>query len=82
MPYDEHLADRVRQTLTEKHIPFEEKRMFGGLCIMVNEKMLLGVDIDKQSGKDRLMLRLDPEQHAQTLQKQGAREMNLGADLI
>ena len=76
MAYDEHLADRVRHVLNEKHIFFDEKKMFGGLCIMVDDKMLLGLDIDKSTNEDRLMLRLDPEQHAQILTKHGAREMD------
>jgi len=76
MAFDDYLADRVRQTLQEKNIVFNEKRMFGGLCIMVDDKMLLGIDIDKKTGENRLMLRLDPETHEQVLQKQGAREMD------
>lgn len=50
--------------------------MFGVLCIMVNEKMLLSIDIDKITGEDRLMLRFDPDSYATTLSKYGAREMN------
>ena len=42
MAYDEYLADRIRQQLTQRHVRFEEKRMMGGLCFMVNDKMCLG----------------------------------------
>ena len=38
MAYDEHLADRIRQTSHEQHVAVEEKKMMGGLCFMVNDK--------------------------------------------
>ena len=55
MAYHEKLADRTREIIALTHDRVEEKRMFGGLCFMVNDKMCIGVE------KDRLMLRLDPE---------------------
>ena len=55
MAYNEKLANRVRELIAEKETNVEEKRMFGGLCFMVNEKMCIGVE------KERLMIRLDPE---------------------
>lgn len=38
MAYDEHLADRIRHTFHSLHASFEEKKMMGGLCFMVNDK--------------------------------------------
>ncbi|MCB1208767.1 MAG: TfoX/Sxy family protein [Verrucomicrobiales bacterium] len=55
MAYDTTLADRVTDFFTEKRSRFDTKRMFGGLCFMVNDKMCVGVMAD------RLMVRLDPE---------------------
>jgi len=54
MAYNEQLADRVRASLAEKDVDLSEKRMFGGLCFMVDEKMCICVE------KDRLMIRIDP----------------------
>lgn len=70
MAYDEHLADRVRQVLEERHVSTEEKKMMGGLCFMVNGKMCAGI-VD-----DRLMARVDPMVYEQVLQRDGAREMD------
>ena len=70
MAYDEHLADRVRQIFAEQHVMTEEKRMMGGLCFMVNDKMCTGI-----SG-DMLMARIDPEIYPQALTRPGAREMD------
>ncbi|MBT0961104.1 TfoX/Sxy family protein [Denitromonas iodatirespirans] len=70
MAYDEYLADRLRQQLAERHVTHEEKRMMGGLCFMVNDKMCLGV-----SG-ERLMVRTDPAHYARFLALPGAREMD------
>ncbi|RME11537.1 MAG: RNA methyltransferase, partial [Bacteroidetes bacterium] len=36
MAYNEFLADRIRQHLQEKKTVFEEKKMMGGLCFMVD----------------------------------------------
>jgi hypothetical protein len=43
MPYDKNLADRVREIISVSETNVEEKKMFGGLCFMVNDKMCLGV---------------------------------------
>ena len=53
MPYNEKLADKVREIITITHQDVEEKKMFGGLCFMVNGKMCVGIM------KDQLMVRLD-----------------------
>ncbi|PJC36899.1 RNA methyltransferase [Candidatus Peregrinibacteria bacterium CG_4_9_14_0_2_um_filter_53_11] len=70
MSYDEHLADRIGRLLDGKHVLFEEKKMMGGLCFMVKEKMCLGV-ID-----DKLMARIDPEIYEDSLKRKGCHEMN------
>ena len=70
MAYDEHLADRVRQAFGEWHITAEEKRMMGGLCFMVNDKMCAGIT------GERLMARIDPASYAEALRRTGAREMD------
>ena len=70
MAYDEKLADRVRELIAEEHKDVEEKKMFGGLCFMVNDKMCVGVE------KDRLMVRLDPEKYEEAMEKEGAKPMD------
>ncbi|ETN96653.1 TfoX/Sxy family protein [Zhouia amylolytica] len=70
MAYDNFLADRIRLCLKEKHISFEEKKMMGGLCFMVEDKMCVGVV------KDNLMARIDPDIYDKALQKKGCREMD------
>jgi TfoX/Sxy family transcriptional regulator of competence genes len=42
MSYDEKLAARVRRLLAGRH-DVVEKKMFGGLCFMVNGKMCCGI---------------------------------------
>ena len=42
MAYDEHLADRIQNILTDKNISFDEKKMMGGLTFMVDDKMCVG----------------------------------------
>ena len=77
MAYDELLADRIRQRLNEEKIAFEAKKMMGGLCFMVEEKMCIGVDIDKATGIPRIVARIGEEVYEQALQKEGCSEFNI-----
>ena len=77
MAYDEFLVDRVRQALNEKSTFFEEKKMMGGLCFMVDNKMCIGVDIDKTTGTSRIMARVGEDNYLQSLGKKGCSEFNI-----
>ena len=70
MAYNEFLADRIRQAFKDKGIDPEEKKMMGGICYMVNDKMCAGVIGDK------LMARLDPDIYDEAIQKKGCRPMD------
>lgn len=50
--------------------------MMGGLIFMVNHKMCVGLDIDKKTGGDRLMVRVGKAKHDELIFKKGSREMN------
>ena len=68
MPYDEGLAERVREQLAPQ-APFEERKMFGGLAFMVNTHMACGIV------KDDLMVRVGKAGHDAALAA-GAGEMS------
>src|SRR5687767_274049 len=70
MAFDEKLAEWVRTLLTDRSAAFEEKRMMGGLCFMVDGKMCVGVE------QRRLMVRLDPAIHETALGRPGAAPMD------
>src|SRR5215468_6569111 len=76
MAYDEALADRVRSLIARSHKETEEKRMFGGLCFMVNDKMCVGLR------DDRLMVRLDPDRNDEMLSRPGCRPMEHGGRIM
>lgn len=76
MAYDEYLADRVRRILEERQAVFFEKKMMGGLIFMVNEKMCIGVDIDKATGSSRIMARIGKEAYEEALEEKGTRKMD------
>jgi TfoX/Sxy family transcriptional regulator of competence genes len=76
MPFNEHLAERIRRTLNEKKVGFDEKRMIGGLCFMVNDKMCVGVE------KDKLMARIGPEVYEESLKKKGCRPMDFTGKVL
>ena len=60
MAFDETLAERIRKGLARKK-GIEEQKTFGGLCIMLNGHMLVGV------WNDSMIVRLGVEQEAEAL---------------
>lgn len=70
MAYNEKLADRIREIISLSHKNIEEKKMFGGLCFMVNDKMCVGVE------QERLMVRLDPAKFDEAIGKEGCKPMD------
>lgn len=76
MSYNEKLADRTREIIAKTHKNVEEKRMFGGLCFMVNHKMCVGVE------KERLMVRLDPAIYEEVMEKEGCRPMDFTGKIM
>ena len=70
MAYNEKLADRTRELISLTHKNIEEKKMFGGLCFMVNDKMCIGVE------SERIMVRLDPEKYEEVMKKEGCKPMD------
>jgi len=70
MAYNEHLAERIELALKAAKVPFEARKMMGGMCYLVEDKMTVGIF------KDQLMVRLDPEIYGESLKKKGAAEMD------
>ena len=70
MIYNDELAARVRELIASTHDNIEEKKMFGGLCFMVNDKMCVGV----QTG--RMMVRIDPKNYDDAMEQEGCRSMD------
>lgn len=69
MPYDEGLAERIREHF-EGRRDVSEKKMFGGLCVLVNGNMCCGIV------KDELMLRVGADGYDEALAEPHAREMD------
>jgi hypothetical protein len=68
MAFDEQLADRVRKVLTDQN-DLCEKKMFQGLCFMVNGKMCVCVR------GNELMCRINPIKVDRELENGNCREM-------
>ena len=67
MAYDERLAERIRGYFKRRK-GVEERRMFGGLCFMLNGHMCCGVK------KDQLMVRVPLDRYETLLEKSHAHE--------
>ena len=69
MAYNEKLANRIRESLSDIS-QIEEKEMMGGLTFMVKGKMCVGII------KDEMMCRIDPEFHETAIEQTGCRTMD------
>jgi len=69
MPYDEGLAQRVREFLADEP-GLSEKRMFGGLAFLLKGNMCVGIV------KDELMVRVGPDAYRDLLHQPSARKMD------
>jgi len=68
MEYPESIINRIREALVHiDHV--EEKKMFQGICFMVNGKMCVCVR------KDEMMCRIGPDEYEAVLEKNGCRPM-------
>jgi TfoX/Sxy family transcriptional regulator of competence genes len=67
--YDEHLAGRIRVALSGR-ADVVERKMFGGLCFMVNGAMCCGLT------KSDFMVRVGPAEYEAALAEPHARPMD------
>lgn len=67
MAYSESTAQRIRAYFTQVGNEFYEKKMFGGLCFMLDDKMCCGTHIDKDSGQDLLLCRIGEPNSVQAI---------------
>ena len=70
MAFDNYLQERIELILNEKRIPFVAKKMMGGLCFMVDDKMCVGII------KNDLMVRVGGDSSEELMRVKGARPMD------
>ncbi len=70
MAYNEFLQERIESLLNDKNIGFSAKKMMGGLCYMIDDKMCFGIV------KNELMARVGSENFDELLQRNGAKPMD------
>lgn len=70
MPYDPRLAERMRAALQSRQ-GIVEKKMFGGVCWMLDGHMLCGVEVG------RYMFRVGRDLEREALARPGSRPMDI-----
>lgn len=73
---DNFLLDRIRHCLSEQGVEWIEKRMFGGCCFMVDDKMCLG------TFRGGIMARVGPDELANLLDQAGVEQMMNGGRVM
>lgn len=72
MPYDEDLANRLRELLADES-GVSEKKMFGGLAFLIDGNMAVSA-----SGRGGLLARVDPADTAKLLSRRHVSLMEMG----
>jgi hypothetical protein len=70
MAFDESLAARLRDALARRK-NVEEKKMFGGVCFLLNGNLLVGV------WKESLVVRLGQDQAGEALREPHVKEFDI-----
>lgn len=76
MAYNEFLADRIRRFFQDEKANFYEKKMMGGLCFMVNDKMCCGIHFDKKRQTDLIMARIGEDASPEAMKRDGCHPMD------
>jgi TfoX/Sxy family transcriptional regulator of competence genes len=67
----QYTAELLRETLQSRS-GITEKKMFGGICFLLNGNMLCG------TGEDRVMFRVGKDLEAEAVARAGAQAMEMG----
>jgi len=70
MAYHEQLANRVRELIAERITNVEQRKMFGGLCFLVDDKICVAVK------KDKMLARVAPEIYDAVIEEDGCTPMS------
>ena len=76
MAYNETLSFRLHNLLLDLNITFVEKKMFGGITFMINDKMCLAIM------KEQLMLRVMDEFYESLLEENDVSPMDFTGKAI
>lgn len=77
MAYSEYQTERIKHVFEQKNISVTGKKFMGGYCFFLDDKMCVGIDIDKKTGRDRLMARIGEEAIEEASTKQGCLPMDI-----
>ena len=78
MAVNEETLDRIRKVLSSKGVDFQEKKMFMGVCIMVDDKMCCGTHISKDTNEDLLFCRIGDEDYLKAVERDDVLPMKMG----
>lgn len=69
MAYNTQLADRIREVIAERTDKVEERKMFGGLAFLVDDKICVAAKADK------MLVRIAPELYDEAIEEAGCTPM-------
>lgn len=75
MAYDEYLVERLASSFRRRGVAFTTKKMMGGMLFMVDDKMCVGLNRDKITSQDRMMVRVGELAQDMCMKRTGCRKM-------
>jgi len=75
MAYDEYLAERLAMSFNRRHVAFVAKKMMGGILFMVDDKMCIGLNRDKNTNEDRIKVQVGEFAQDLCMKRAGCRPM-------
>lgn len=76
MAFDESIVQKISEFLLKRGVDFYGKKMFSGVCFMVDDKMCCGTHIDKKTGESVLLCRIGEERYHEALESNDVLPMN------
>ncbi len=77
MAFDEFLKERIERIFHKKGIHTAGRKFMGGYSFYMDDKMCVGIDIDKSTNKNRLVARIGKTAVNSALKKSVCSEFNL-----
>lgn len=74
MAFDPYLQERIDQNLNRRKVEYVSKKMMGGLCYMVDDKMCIGIMWQKEGYPHQIMARIGAEAMIDALSHEGVHD--------
>ena len=77
MAYNNKLVEKIEKVFLKKEAAVDGKKFMGGFCFFMDKKMCVGLDVNKETKKDRLMARIGEDAMEAAFKNKGCKPMDI-----